>query len=137
MWQEGGWGRGHPARGAPGALGAGGWPSPGLWAIVDPGRRLGGADAAPRGGWRAHRPPFFARAARRRTPRAATTPTPSPPLPPSASQQPLRLILHNDSTGCTAAAPGRRLERSDLALPRPNTRLEEAVAVVTQCAFFT
>ena len=60
-----------------------------------------------------------------------------PPLPPPASQQPLRLILHNDSTGCTAAAPGRRLERSDLALPRPNTRLEEAVAVVTQCAFFT
>ena len=50
---------------------------------------------------------------------------------------PMRLILHNDSTGCTAAAPGRRLERSDLALPRPNTRLEEAVAVVTQCAFFT
>lgn len=92
----------------------------------------------PRGAVGAPIAPPFSRApldvGRRAPPRRRHPP---PPLPPSASQQPLRLILHNDSTGCTAAAPGRRLERSDLALPRPNTRLEEAVAVVTQCAFFT
>lgn len=49
----------------------------------------------------------------------------------------VRLILHNDSAGCTQCpGPQVRLHPDDLARPRRNTLVEEAVAVVTMIAFF-
>ena len=49
----------------------------------------------------------------------------------------VRLILHNDSAGCTQCpGPDVRLHPADLARPRRNTPVEEAVAVVTMIAFF-
>ena len=49
----------------------------------------------------------------------------------------VRLILHNDSAGCTQCpGPDVRLHPDDLARPRRNSPLEEAVAVVTMIAFF-
>ena len=49
----------------------------------------------------------------------------------------VRLILHNDSAGCTQCpGPDVRLHPDDLARPRRNSPLEEAVAVVTMLAFF-
>lgn len=96
-----------------------------------------------RGGRGGRTPPSrpHVRARRSTSDAAVRPPHPNPATPPdtpaAGSQQPLRLILHNDSTGCTATAPGRRLERSDLARPRPNTAAEEAVAIATQFLFFT
>lgn len=49
----------------------------------------------------------------------------------------VRLILHNDSAGCTQCpGPQVRLHPDDLARPRRNSFLEETVAVVTMIAFF-
>lgn len=68
---------------------------------------------------------------------SALTHTPSPNTGPSFAK-PRHLILHNDSTGCTQtpAAGAAALTPADLARPRANTPLEEAIAVGTMLLFF-
>ena len=45
-------------------------------------------------------------------------------------------LIHDSSASVAYSAPGKPLKISDMHYPRPNTRLEEATAIVTMLIFF-
>lgn len=45
-------------------------------------------------------------------------------------------LIHDSSASVAYSAPGYPLKISDVLYPRPNTRLEEATAIVTMLIFF-
>ena len=53
-----------------------------------------------------------------------------------AGAHPFATVLHKQSTGLAHYAPGQRLDPAAVPFPRPNTALEEAVAIVTMLVVF-